>query len=188
MTTRAHSEIAAARTPAPAERLATGNLFGVTWAARVGFAIVFIINVQCAFAFVIDPGAYAGAYELTGVAGEAAVRGLGIAFLMWNATYPLFIVRPARSIGLGWIVVAQQLIGLIGESLLLAGLPAGHEQLADSIIRFVAFDAVGLVILVGCMTVLTVIVHRCRRVETLDAGRGDSAVANPSVERDKADR
>ena len=145
----------------PAQRLS-----GVFWAVRVGFGIVFLINVQCAAAFIADPGGYAGAYELGGVAGEAAVRGLGIAFLMWNATYPAFIVRPDRFLGLGWIIVAQQVIGLIGESLMRAQLPPGHDLLAAAIDRFVLFDAIGLVILVGCMIALTIALWRRAKAAT----------------------
>ncbi|MGL5173373.1 MAG: hypothetical protein ACRC75_05920, partial [Olsenella sp.] len=53
------------------------------WIARIAVGAVFVMNVWCALDFVIDPGAYAPAYELSGVAGQAAVQGLGVAFLMW---------------------------------------------------------------------------------------------------------
>ena len=115
------------------------------WATRIAFALVFIVNVQCALQFAFTPGNFAAAYELDGVAGEAAVRGLGIAFLMWNATYPVFIAFPRRFWVLGWVILAQQAIGLVGESALLFTLPAGHDVLAASIARFIAFDAAGLV-------------------------------------------
>ena len=55
-------------------------------AARIAVALVFALNVQCAVSFVLWPGAYAGGFELEGVPGAAAGRGLGVAFLMWNAT------------------------------------------------------------------------------------------------------
>lgn len=128
-----------------------------TWFARVAFAAVFAVNVQCALSFVFFPGDFAAAYELGGVAGEAAVRGIGIAFLMWNATYPAFIVAPQRFRALGWVILAQQAIGLVGESLLLAGLPAGHNVLAASVMRFVAFDGAGLVLMgiaFACMIIV----------------------------------
>lgn len=118
-----------------------------TWFVRVAFAAVFVVNVQCALSFVLSPAGFAGAYELDGVAGEAAVRGIGIAFLMWNATYPAFIVAPQRFRALGWVILAQQAIGLVGESALLAGLPAGHDVLAASVTRFIAFDGAGLVLM-----------------------------------------
>ena len=118
-----------------------------TWFARVAFAAVFVVNVQCALSFGLTPADFAGAYELEGVAGEAAVQGIGIAFLMWNATYPAFIAAPQRFCVLGWVILAQQAIGLVGESLLLANLPAGHGVLAASIMRFVVFDGAGLVLM-----------------------------------------
>lgn len=124
-----------------------------TWAIRIAFSAVFILNVQCALSFAISPGDFAGAYELTGVAGDAAVRGLGIAFLMWNATYPPFIVAPRRFRVLGWVIVAQQLVGLVGETAVLLSLPAGHDMLAASIARFIAFDAAG-----GAVMLLTLVI------------------------------
>lgn len=116
-------------------------------AARIAVALVFALNVQCALQFVLWPEAFAGAYELSGVAGEAAVRGLGVAFLMWNATYPAVIASPRRFRALYVVVLVQQAIGLVGETAILLGLPGGHEVLAASILRFIAFDAVGLVLM-----------------------------------------
>lgn len=118
-------------------------------AARIAVALVFALNVQCALQFVLWPASFASAYELSGVAGEAAVRGLGVAFLMWNATHPAVIASPRRFRSLYVVVIAQQTIGLIGESAILLSLPAGHEILAESIQRFIAFDATGLVIMVA---------------------------------------
>ena len=119
-------------------------------AARIAFAAVFALNVMCALQFALDPTAFVGAYQLSGVAGEAAVRGIGIAFLMWNATYPLFIWKPAKHRSLGIIILAQQLIGCIGETCILMTLPAeGFELLASSIMRFIAFDVGGLVVMLA---------------------------------------
>lgn len=115
--------------------------------ARAAYALVFAINVQCAVLFVLWPDAYAPSYELSGVAGAAAVQGMGIAFLMWNATYPAVIANPARFRALAVVVLAQQAIGLAGESWLRWGLPAGHVALSASIERFILFDAAGLVLM-----------------------------------------
>lgn len=116
-----------------------------TWVARVVVAVVFVLNVQCALSFVLWPGSYVGGFELSGTAGEVAVRGIGVAFLMWNVTYPAVIVSPRRFTALYVVVLVQQLVGLVGELWILIGLPAGHEAIADSIGRFVAFDAAGLI-------------------------------------------
>lgn len=119
-----------------------------TWAVRLAYAAMFALNVMCALQFVAAPESFAGAYQLTGVAGEAAVRGIGVAFLMWNATYPLFVARPRRHMALGAIVLVQQAIGCVGEAAILLSLPReGFELLASSITRFIAFDAAGLVVM-----------------------------------------
>jgi len=115
--------------------------------ARIAVGAVFLMNVQSALRFILWPGRYAARFELIGVPGETALRGLGIAFLMWNATYPLVLWDPRRHRTLFGVIIVQQLIGLVGESWLLLTLPAGHEALAASITRFVAFDGAGLALL-----------------------------------------
>ncbi|MCI9128869.1 MAG: hypothetical protein HFJ65_00910 [Eggerthellaceae bacterium] len=115
--------------------------------ARVCYAIVFGWNVLCAFQFAFAPEAFAGAYQLEGVAAETAVRGIGVAFLMWNATYPAFLVSPERFKALGVVILVQQVIGLVGEVLIWCSLPQGYELLASSIMRFVAFDGAGLILM-----------------------------------------
>ena len=106
------------------------------WLARAAFLLVFAINVQCAASFVLWPDVYAPSFEVAGVPGAAAVQGLGIAFLMWNATYPAVIASPLRFRAVAVIVLVQQAIGLAGESWLRFGLPAGHAALSASIERF----------------------------------------------------
>lgn len=135
-----------------------------TWAVRVAYSVVFVVNVVCALQFIIAPASFAGAYQLSGVAGEAAVRGMGIVFLMWNATYPLFVVQPRSHMALGAIVLVQQLIGCVGESAILLTLPpSGYELLASSIVRFIEFDVGGLI----AMGATFVWLAACRR----NAGR-----------------
>lgn len=124
------------------------------WIVRVAFSVVFIMNVMCALSFIVQPGAYAGAYELSGVSGETAVAGMGIAFLMWNCTYPLFIVRPCTQRALGVIILVQQLVGLVGETALLTRLPGTHTLLASSLERFIVFDGVGFVIMIVSFALL----------------------------------
>ena len=117
------------------------------WIARVLVALVFAINVQCAVQFILWPGAYTAAYQVEGASAEVMVRTVGICFLMWNATYPPVFVHPDRYRVLFGVVIAQQLIGLVGEALLLTSLQPGLEVLASSIVRFIVFDAAGLVLL-----------------------------------------
>ena len=117
------------------------------WAARIVVGGVFIVNVVCALSFIIWPERYVSGFELSGVAGTTTVRGLGILFLMWNATYPPVVLRPARHKTLFAVVLAQQTIGLVGEVWLLLTLPAGHAALSETGRRFIIFDAVGLVLM-----------------------------------------
>lgn len=130
------------------------------WACRICFTIVFIVNIHCTISFIVDPGPYAWNFGLRGDSGHFAVRGLGIAFLMWNATYPVFIAFPNRFKVVGGIVLAQQLIGLIGESLLLPYLPHASFLFAASIMRFIYFDAFGLLIMAVPFILLCVFSYR----------------------------
>ena len=117
------------------------------WLTRVFVLAVFAVNVYCALAFILFPENYLHAYELSGAAGMAAIQGIGVAFLMWNVTYPPVIVHPDRFRVLFIIVLVQQVVGLVGEAFILLTLPEGHGVLAGSIMRFIAFDAGGLVLL-----------------------------------------
>lgn len=124
-----------------------GSQRAAVWAVRIAFSAVFAMNVTCALQFIVVPEAYVGAYGLSGLEGAVALRGLGVAFLMWNATYPAFVVSPERFSVLGWVILAQQAIGLGGEAAILLTLPSGMEALGGSIARFIAFDAAGLVVM-----------------------------------------
>lgn len=115
---------------------------------RITFALVFVINVQCALSFIVWPEAYLSAYELQGASGVAAMQGIGVAFLMWNVTYPFVIINPRKYWVVAYIVLIQQVVGLVGESYILWTLPVGHEVLGASIERFIAFDAAGLALMV----------------------------------------
>lgn len=131
------------------------------WACRVCFALVFIVNIQCALSYVVMPESFTGGFQLSGIPGVVAVQGIGVAFLTWNATYPVFIVSPLRFKTLGIVVVIQQIIGLVGESVILLDLPSmGYAQLAESISRFILFDALGLVIMAASLAFLFFVLKR----------------------------
>ena len=115
------------------------------WLARLVVGTVFLFNVTCALAFVIRPDRYAPAFEVSGVPGRVLVRGMGILFLMWNATYPPVLIRPDRYRTLFAVILVQQAIGLAGETWMWATLPSGHTALWTTGLRFIAFDGVGLV-------------------------------------------
>ena len=58
-------------------------------------------NLQAAIVFILFPQPFVSGYELSGVAGEAAVRGVGVLFLMWNVPYVFAVIDLERySLGL----------------------------------------------------------------------------------------
>lgn len=131
-------------------------------AVRICFAIVFFLNVQCASLFIVDPASYMGGYQLDGLPGRVAVQGIGVAFLMWNATYPLFIVRPHQHRTLGIIILIQQIIGFIGEFGIWLSLPPGNEVLSASIARFMVFDGIGFLLMAASFGAFWLAIRRDR--------------------------
>jgi len=117
------------------------------WISRVLIGAVILWNVQCAIAFLAAPGTYAPGFELGGPAGEAMVRGLGVLFLMWNVPYVVALLHPVRHRTSLYEAVAMQTIGLAGESLILWSLGAGHPAVSSTVLRFIAFDGAGLMLL-----------------------------------------
>jgi hypothetical protein len=117
------------------------------WLARLAISIVFAANLLCAFSFILQPDQYTSAFELTGIAGRVVVQAFGILFLMWNATYPPVLLAPQRQMTLFAVILAQQAIGVVGETWLWLGLPPGHASLWSTGLRFVLFDGLGLVLM-----------------------------------------
>ena len=115
------------------------------WPARFIVGAVFVLNVSCALAFLLRPDRYAPGFELTEVQGRIMVQAIGILFLMWNATYPLVVIHPHRYRTLFAVVLAQQAIGVVGETWLLTTLPVGHPALWTTGVRFIIFDGLGLI-------------------------------------------
>ena len=68
----------------------------ILWFTRFSLALVFCWNILCAFEFIFRPTRFIAGYELSGVSGQIAIQGLGIAFLMWNVTYPIVIFQPLK--------------------------------------------------------------------------------------------
>ena len=124
------------------------------WLARLVLTVVFFFNVSCALAFIARPEAYAPGFEVSGIPGEALVRGMGFLFLMWNVTYPLAIWNPWRYRWLFLIIIAQQAIGLAGETWMLLTLPPGHTSLTVTGYRFIAFDGGGFVAMLIAFTLM----------------------------------
>lgn len=117
--------------------------------ALIGF--VFIINVQSALAFIIFPGNYAPSFEISGDIGESVIRSLGVLFLMWNVPYGVALWNPVRFRISLYEAVGMQSIGLLGETLIYAALPVSYVLARSSIMRFVLFDALGLLALLAAV-------------------------------------
>ena len=117
------------------------------WGARTLIAAVFIANLSAALPFILNPERFTHGFEISGIPGEVSVRGLGVLFLMWNATYPPVIARPGRFRMLFSVMLVQQVIGLLGETLMWWSLPAGYATLQATGMRFILFDGIGLVLL-----------------------------------------
>lgn len=119
--------------------------------ARVCIGVVFLANVQCAIAFILQPGVFAPSYELAGDIGAVTLRSIGIIFLMWNVPYAVALWHPARHRLSLWEAVTMQAIGVFGETVLTITLPAGHPILRAALERFIAFDGFGLALLMAAV-------------------------------------
>ncbi len=126
---------------------------GRVWVARVLVGVVLFANVQCAVAFWRSPAGYAPAFELAGVPGEAAVQGFAVLFLMWNVPYVVALWHPRRHRAALWQALAMQALGVAGESLIWWHVPAAYGVLRGSLLRFILFDAGGLIALCAAIAV-----------------------------------
>jgi hypothetical protein len=120
-----------------------------TWLAQCLILLVAAWNLQAGLAFIFAPEQFAPGFMLTGVAGAAAVRGVGVLFLMWNVPYLVALWNPQRYFLALQLAVAMQAVGLVGESYILSTLTAEYAALAASITRFATFDGIGLLLLLA---------------------------------------
>ncbi len=121
------------------------------WAARVLIFAVSAWNLQVAYVFFRFPQGFVAGFELSGAAGAAAVRGMGILFLMWNVPYFFAMWHPKRFRVSLYEAIAMQSIGLVGENVILQALGVEHVLLRTSVMRFVSFDFAGLLFLLGAL-------------------------------------
>jgi len=117
------------------------------WISRLLICIPTAWNLQAAFVFIFSPAAFVRSFELSGVPGEAAVRGVGLLFLMWNVPYIAAIWHPVRHRPALVMALIMQFTGLIGEGYILSTLPPEHVTLHASLLRFIVFDGAGLIML-----------------------------------------
>lgn len=119
----------------------------VVWIARALIAVVTFLNLQAAFLFLLSPAQFSPGFELSGVAGEAVIRGMGLLFVMWNIPYVFALVDPLRHRISLIEALIMQFIGVAGESILLLRLPGAHAALEATVIRFIIFDGSGFLVL-----------------------------------------
>ncbi len=117
------------------------------WLGRILIGVVFFANVQCAILFIWRPDAFAPGFELSGVVGAGMVRGMGVLFLMWNVPYAVALLDPVKHRLSLYEAIVMQAIGVVGESLIVWGLPEGHLVVRQTMLRFIAFDGAGLLAL-----------------------------------------
>ena len=135
------------------------------WIAGGLIGLVFFFNIQCALAFIFFPQTYVGGFELSGLPGQAVVRGFGILFLMWNVPYAVALWRPVRNRLSLYEAVIMQAIGLLGESAIYWSLDAGHEAARQTLLRFIIFDGSGLIALLAAVWLVN------RRIPDLSLAR-----------------
>jgi hypothetical protein len=116
---------------------------------RVLVGVVLIWNLQAAAAFIINPGGHAPGFELIGIPGEAAIRGFGVLFLMWNVPYAVALWHPLRYRISLYEALAMQIIGVVGETLIYLSVPAIYATSRLSLGRFIFFDALGVLFLIA---------------------------------------
>ncbi len=114
---------------------------------RLLIFLVLAMNLQCALAYIFNPLPYVAPFELSGEPGRAAVVGIGILFVMWQVPYVFALAHPERNRRSLLEAILMQAVGLVGESLLLRSIPLAHTALRASILRFIIFDAGGLLLL-----------------------------------------
>jgi hypothetical protein len=119
------------------------------WLARVVVLTVCVWNLTAAVPFVLNPANYTRSFEVAdcGVGGEVLVRGLGIAFLMWQVPFLPVIWHPGRQRILFLCLLGMQVLGLVGESVMMAALRGEHAPLRATGWRFILFDGAGLLLM-----------------------------------------
>ena len=123
------------------------------WIGRALIGVVLVVNVQSAILFLWQPEKYAPGFQLSSVEGFAAVRGIGLLFLMWNVPSFVALLDPLKHRVSLFAALMMQTIGVFGESLIYLSLPSGYATLQNSISRFILFDSLGLALLLMAVLV-----------------------------------
>jgi hypothetical protein len=116
-----------------------------TWIIRALIAPVVFFNLQCSYEFLVHAERYAPSFDLYDLTGTYMVQGFGLLFLMWNIPYLSALFDPIRHATSLTEAVIMQAIGAVGETLLLLNVQPDYQNLHASVIRFIYFDAGGLI-------------------------------------------
>lgn len=117
------------------------------WIARWLIGSVIFFNLQAALMLLVWPQAYAGAFGVPGSSGTLLVRGIGLLFVMWNIPYLFALANPIRNRVSLVEALLMQIIGLVGEALMLAFGGVYPQAVNTAVGRFIWFDSVGLILL-----------------------------------------
>lgn len=128
------------------------------WIARILVGLVLLSNLYAAVSFLLAPNDYAPGFELKGEPGRVVVLGTAVLFIMWQVPYVFALVHPLRQHTALTQAAIMQGIGLAGETWILQGIPEAHSTLRGSILRFIVFDAAGLLLLILAL----LLVHHSR--------------------------
>ena len=120
------------------------------------------MNLQAAVQFMFAPQNYTAGFEMSGVAGEAMMRGMGVLFLMWCVPYIFASIHPVKYHVALVSAVIMQFIGVVGESLILATIPGSHVMIHASVTRFILFDGGGLIVLLAALLLASLATRHSR--------------------------
>ena len=79
------------------------------------------------------------------------IRGFGLLFIMWNVPYVIALINPVIYRVSLIEAVVMQLIGAVGETVILLTLPGNHSALTVSVTRFIIFDGAGFFVLLAAL-------------------------------------
>lgn len=116
--------------------------------ARLLILLVLLSNLSAALPFFLRPEDFVAAFELEGEVGAVMVRSVGLLFLMWVVPYLPALLAPGRHRVCLWVILAQQSLGLAGETWMWLT-TAGHPALRATGARFILFDSAGLALLMA---------------------------------------
>ena len=130
------------------------------WMARGFIGVVAFFNLQAAAQFLASPGRFAAGFELTGAAGDAMIRGMGLLFLMWNIPYLVALLDPLKHHVSLVEAVIMQFIGVTGESAMLILFTGEHPALQQTVMRFIYFDGAGFLAMLAALIIILAVRKR----------------------------